>query len=149
MIRAILNIIKDKIELRAEHKDEACSISDLETLARFVFQSNRIRKDNSVKPEAFMPNNNLETSVTIKSRLEEKGLWEIGKAIANQQTLYGHASVRAVDVRNNSALDVVFKPAPGNPYHANIIGWPQEKEKRKSIAQVLADAATFYSNPQL
>lgn len=146
MIKKLFINFKKILSSFLSDKESITTISDKESLARFVFESNRIRKDKTVKPDAFMPNINLETSVTIKSDLSDLRLWEIGQIIATNMNkpLYGHADIIAADVRKNSVLDIVPKPETDNPNHANIIGWPEDKDKKKILAQELAAVATYF-----
>ena len=60
-----------------------------------------------------------------------------------QKTLHGRA-----DIQLDSFLDADLQIEPDNepPRHANIIGWPDEKEKQKSIAQELAARSSLILN---
>lgn len=123
-----------------------------EKLARFVFSSSHIRtSDKSVKPDAFMPPKNLKCSVTRHSfplKLSENDLWEIGKSIAKCRnvTLYGRGDIKADEVCQNS-LDVIPEQVFGNPNHANIVHWPNDKALQKNIAQKLSAAARYIPKP--
>jgi hypothetical protein len=46
-------------------------------------------------------------------------------------------------------LSVSAKPLSNNPNHANIEGWPTEKEEQKAIALKLAAVATKLISPPL
>jgi len=118
-------------------------VEDDELLARFVPFSGWIRPSNqTVKPDAFMPPENLELSVIRHVGLSIQELWQIGQSIvaARPAKLHGRADIGAGDVRKQS-LDVVPTSQPRN--HAHITGWPREKSAQKIIAQELAASATF------
>jgi len=56
------------------------------------------------------------------------------------RNLYGRGDIQALNIlENNLQIDPDNKPRR----HANIIGWPELKEERKSIAQELAAKASL------
>jgi len=125
-------------------------VASIEQLARFIVFSGWIRRsDQTVKQDAFIPPPDLELSVTRHKNLSEQELWRIGQSVADSRPakLHGRADIRAVNVRQQ-ALDVEPNPAPGNPNHANVIGWPVDKPAQKIIAQELAAKARFLPTPQ-
>ncbi len=124
-------------------------VADDEQLARFVLHSDWIRADQTVRQNAFIPHPHPDLSVTRHKGFSEKQLWDTGQDVATAQsrTLYGRADVSAASVRQQS-LTVEPYPIPGNPNHANILGWPKEKPAQKIIAQELAAASIYQSNPQ-
>ena len=116
------------------------AVTDDEWLARFILFRNWIRtSDRTVKPDAFIPHPYPDLSVTRHKNLSESELWQIGQGVADVRPakLYGRADIQAAEVRRQ-ALEVEAKPVPGNPNHANVVGWPAEKSAQKSIAQQLA-----------
>jgi hypothetical protein len=117
-----------------------------ELLARFIFQSNHIRGDHSVKQNAFIPYPKPNLSVTRHLGLAESELWEIGRKMADSRpaTLYGRADVHASTITAQS-LKIVPTATPRN--HANITGWPPDKPSQKIIAQEIAAAAQFVASP--
>jgi len=125
-------------------------VASIEQLARFIVFSGWIRRsDQTVKQDAFIPPPDLELSVTRHKNLSEQELWRIGQSVADSRPakLHGRADIRAVNVRQQ-ALDVEPNPVPGNPNHANVIGWPVDKPAQKIIAQELAAKARFLPTPQ-
>lgn len=118
------------------------TVADGEILARFVLFSRWIRADGTVKPDAFVPDKNLELSVTRHFGLSHQELWQIGQEIADARPakLHGRADVMADNVRKQF-LDVIPTPQPRN--HANIVSWPGEKSAQKIIEQELAAEAEF------
>jgi hypothetical protein len=129
----------------------ASRVQQEEVLARFVFSSNHIRKENGrVHENAFMPPPVGALSVTRHNALDSEHLWLLGLAIGAQtpRTLYGRADVTAATYRSVK-LDVKAAPAPGNDHHAEVVGWPSEKPKQKLIAlEVAAQAAAVpYQHP--
>jgi hypothetical protein len=72
----------------------------------------------------------------------------VGRDIAQQRkvTLYGRADVTA-SVCFAQGLNIEAAPVHGNPNHANIGGWPAEKDARKMVAMELATRAIYCSQP--
>jgi hypothetical protein len=68
-------------------------------------------------------------------------IWAIGEsakpAVAGA-ALHGRAEIKARQVRA-TGLGLVADPEPST--HAAIVGWPDEKDKRKHLAQELAKSA--------
>jgi len=119
-------------------------VSPKESLGRYLSQRTHYSTTkNSVKPQAFMPPLDLRLSVFRIDGLQLEEIWEIGQkkvmdAMHQLKVLYGIADVKVSKVQeNNLKVDPDNRP----PRHANIIGWPEEKEKQKIIAQELAAEA--------
>jgi len=92
-----------------------------------------------------MPRNG-ETSVFRISDLSDKDIWDIGDnivAVALKKPILGRGDIKAAIVIRNH-LKVVPNEPP--PRHANIINWPDEKQKQKLIALDLAAEAEFIKN---
>jgi hypothetical protein len=120
-------------------------ISDDEMLARFVLKKEWIRKaDNTPKQDAFIPPKDLQLSVTRHAGISTEQLIETGESVAVETSLQflGRADIEAGAVVKN-ALKAVAWPLAKNQNHAHVIGWPADKEARKTIAQELAAAAKF------
>jgi len=121
------------------------SVADAEDLARFLPQSNYFNQA-GVKPVAFLPNpKNLETSVFRQGGDDIPNLRRIGQEnISADRTIYGAAFVKALHVRA-AMLQVLASEPPA--HHANIVGWPcdkdpeMEKARRKDLANQLAQHA--------
>jgi hypothetical protein len=124
-------------------------VMDSEVLVRFIFNSSEYRKsDLTVKPKAFMPPKNGKWSVTRRGNLEECAIWSIGQSVASarQQALHGKGEILAAAVRW-TGLKVEPAPLQKNPNHANVVGWPQEKDRLMSVAQQLAAAMSPIKKP--
>ena len=132
--------------LPREIQNALLHVSDNESLARFIFQRNHIRGDQTVKPNAFIPHPWPNLSVTRHVGLTEEELWETGKEIAEDRpaTLYGRADIHASTITKQS-LSIIPTATPRN--HANITGWPPDKPSQKIIAQEIAAAARFVPPP--
>lgn len=120
-------------------------LSDDEVLARFVLKTEWIRTiDNTIKQDAFIPPKDLQLSVTRHAGISAEQLIETGKSVAAETELQflGRADIDAQTVVK-SALKTVAWPLANNPNHAHVVGWPADKEARKTIAQELAAAAKF------
>lgn len=117
-----------------------------EPLARYLTSSNHFsREKNIVKPTAFMPPPDLRLSVFRINELDENSIWAI--AIDNimrnknsETSLYGRAEILSSNVLScNLSIDPDNTP----PRHANIVGWPKEKDQQKMKALELAKKATL------
>ena len=122
-----------------------------ELLARYVTSSRWFRKqDLTVKQDAFIPPEDpLELSVTRQITFTEDDIWRIGKVVAGgmERNLHGRADIKT-DCVIKQRLSVTPQPVPNNPNHANIVGWPLEKNERKMRALELAKVARFVPNPE-
>ncbi|MCX7049359.1 MAG: hypothetical protein NTX50_28230 [Candidatus Sumerlaeota bacterium] len=121
-------------------------IANDEWVARYILFKSWICSDKKIRANAFMPYPHSDLSVTRHIGLSEPELWGLGQAVANLRslTLHGRADVLAVSIRKQS-LEIQPSPPPRN--HANIIGWPKEKQAQKVIALKIADAARYTPAP--
>jgi len=119
-------------------------LSDDEMLARFVLKKEWIRPDSTIKQDAFIPPKDLQLSVTRHAGISTEKLIETGKFIAAETSLefLGRADIETRAVVKN-ALKAVAWPLANNQNHAHIVGWPADKEARKTIAQELAASTVF------
>jgi len=119
-------------------------LSDNEMLARFVLKKEWIRHDGTIKQDAFIPPKDLQLSVTRHIGISTQQLIGIGKSVAAETSLnfLGRADIESRVVVKN-ALKAVAWPLANNQNHAHIMGWPADKEARKTIAQELAASAKF------
>jgi len=128
--------------LEEEHKTP----SDL--LARFITANAWVRKDGTIRQDAFMPPKDLNLSVTRHLRLSEEEMWRIGEAIVTKigerraAALLGRADLHDHEV-TPLGLNTVPAPRPENPNHAHITGWPADKPEQKELALNLAAAARY------
>ncbi|MCU0567479.1 MAG: hypothetical protein MUF49_12890 [Oculatellaceae cyanobacterium Prado106] len=122
-------------------------VAETELLARYVVQSSQFRSsDQTVKPDLFVPHPYQELSVTRHLQATEAEIWAVGHEVASGRTLYGRADIVARDCTVD-ALRVVEKPLPSNPNHADIEGWPLQKQDQKAIALKLAASASKLIRP--
>jgi hypothetical protein len=114
-----------------------------ETLSRFVVYNRWIRADNTVRHIAFTPNKNGATSVFRISGISDNEVWNIGeREVGTKQNkpILGRADITASIISNH--LEIIPSEPPER--HADITGWPEEKDKQKDIALELAEAADLY-----
>lgn len=129
--------------------DDVPPVGSDEILARFVLRDGWIRKsDNSVRSDAFMPPPNGRFSVTRHLLATEPELWSVGRSVAEarQLVLHGRADLSTASYARHD-LVVAAAQVPGNPNHADVCGWPQDKAAVKAIALALAEAARFVPLP--
>ena len=117
-------------------------------LARYLLQKTHYSALNSrVKPGAFLPNRERQTSVFLIRGLSEQEIWQIGEEHVSgplDKRLRARADV-IVSTVEEQGLRVDLDNIP--PRHANIIGWPEEKSAQKLIALELASRASLVLNP--
>lgn len=112
-----------------------------ESLVRYLTQSNHYNLPTySVKPKAFEPPANLRLSVFRVDGLTIEDVWQIGQEkVVNKmpqpRTLHGFADIKARAVAD---LSLAIDPDNEPPRHASIVGWPEDKSKKKLVAQQLA-----------
>ncbi len=124
-------------------------VADRELLARFIFfESYFDTKKQRIKHNAFMPDQDLETSVSRIDALDEQQVWMIGVDVASEsgRRLCARGDLSTEIVRKHR-LNVVSQEPP--PRHANIVGWPTEKSEQKLLAKELAASASLVVKPQI
>jgi len=132
----------------------SAAVSEDELLARFILYRGYVRKDLTVKPEAFIPHPYPDLSVTQHDDLSEEDLWGIAWSIAEEKQLstgrpsvvYGRADIVTGDVTKQN-LQVQPWPTPRNRNHVNITGWPPDKPSQKIKALELAAGARYVARP--
>lgn len=121
-------------------------VAPQELLSRFILYRDHIRtSNNTVKPQAFMPHPHEDLSVTRHLDLDQEAIWSIGEDVAQQRErrLYGQA-VNQASTYMEQKLKVLPAPIiPENPNHANVTGWPPDKEAQKMLAILIADVSEY------
>ncbi len=122
------------------------SIQSSEPLARFITDKSYFRPSNkTVRHNAFMPNRDGETSVYRIIGLVDPEIFEIGRrfvADKRNKPLLGRADIEVLKILDRD-LTVISDPVP-HPRHANIVDWPEERERYRLIAVELADEAELH-----
>ena len=121
-------------------------VLDSEIVARFILYSRWVRADGTVRQDAFIPDDQLELSVTRCSGVPDREIWEIAEGIAraSERSLHGKADIGVAVIRSNK-LDVKVTPVPENPHHADVVNWPVRKDEQKIAAMALAASSQFHS----
>lgn len=122
-----------------------CSVvSPSEWLSRYILHSSHIRRNQTVKPDSFIPHPYPDLSVTRNLELSDKAIWDSGKRVAavTDKVLYGRAENKADDYTSQH-LKVLSDPTPDNPNHANVTGWPGEKPAQKMVALLIAAKSKY------
>lgn len=119
-------------------------VANDELLARYVTQSGQFRpSDNTVRQNLFLPHPHRELSVTRHLSATEAEIWAAGEDVSTKRDrkLYGRTDIQASACTLNG-LRVFAMPILNNPNHADISGWPSEKQEQKAIALKLAALAS-------
>jgi len=127
-----------------------------EIVARYILEKRLIfDKDKSAKPRLFYPYKHVELSVNRHRDCTDEEIWEFGFGVAafRRKTLHGRCDITVAECTFDS-LSVVAKPirnhpkaVPDNPNHADIVGYPDNKEDQMSLAQKLAARASQRIQP--
>ena len=118
--------------------------SPTELLSRFILERNKYSVEYmKAKPGLYIPNREGKLSVLRSTDQTEEKIWEWGNdhaAIPMGKTLYGRADCTGMLF---TTLGLKVEPDDSPPRHANVVGWPEEKSKRKNLADKLAREATL------
>ena len=114
-------------------------VGDQEWISRFLFSDHHfVRSSGRVKHHAFSPRNG-EVSVFRIDDLPAHEIFRLGRQIAGSgriDELKARADLKTIEVRS-AKLDVASAPRI-HQRHANIVGWPGEKERIRALTMELA-----------
>jgi len=121
-----------------------------ELLARYVFRKEFVRADGTLKPDPFIPYRHTELSVTRHIGLDDAQIWELGEGVAaarrESAILQGRGDVQTSAFMKEN-LSVRPDPIEGNPNHANVYGWPDDKAEQRAIALEIVKSVTYLPKP--
>ena len=120
-----------------------------ERISRFVLQRSHIGGPFGVRPSAFIPPSSLQparmaTSVFRTSSLTLAEVWDLADNVVGRAR--GLKALGSADLTAGAISEVglTVTPAPEpHPLHADIVGWPAEKERRKELALLLCHRTTL------
>jgi len=114
-----------------------------EIVARYLQSKRNIRADKSIKPDEFVPFSQVARSVNRHRDCSEDEIWQFGRQVAAQTStpLLGRTDV-LVSHCTIGELSVKAAPVPGNPNHADIVGYPSAKSDQKALALKIAANAS-------
>lgn len=118
-----------------------------EVLSRFIFSRSHFNLGQGrVKPGAFLPSRDLETSVFRTVELGQEEIRRIGDMVGE---LSGRSLKAWAEVLAGVVFDLGLGVRPDNvpERHAAIIGWPEQKDEQISLAQQLAEVAGLHLPP--
>jgi len=114
-------------------------------VARFVFESRKIKADGTPRPAAFEPERHpektiFETSVCGLNGVSNSRLWKLGKTIRSDKQAIAAFEIKVEKV---NAAGLQCHAAPEShpvdyPEHGVIVGWDEDKSKRIAAQQRLA-----------
>ena len=113
-----------------------------ETVSRYLFKDD-IRSDETIRYQAFLPSSsNPKISVFRVFKLSEQEIWALAvekvEPIRRKRvTARGDLSIAQVQDRKL----VVQPDAETTSRHANIVGWPPDRDERATIAKDIAAIA--------
>jgi hypothetical protein len=113
-----------------------------ESVSRYLIKG-EIRSDGVVRHGAFLPSSsNLKHSVFRIIDLADEEIWTL--AVEKVEPMRGRVIGRG-DLRVSGIIENNLRVAPDeNPEsrHADIVGWPEDRDHRATIAKVLAALAS-------
>jgi len=111
-------------------------------VSRFIFDRNQIRKNEpGVKYRAFLPGADGTLSVYRVLNLNDEEIWEI--AVRHVEPGRGKKALARGDclIKVFQQHNLQIEPDEDPPRHANIVGFPEEKDLQKSITMEIAAQA--------
>ncbi|MYM87714.1 hypothetical protein GTP91_11030 [Rugamonas sp. FT82W] len=120
-------------------------VSNDEPATRFIYDSDKIFQNGSVKPAAFLPtpdktSGRLETSICRIKDCTEERIWHLAKTQRQDKTVKGRAD-HSVQSAHDAGLECIAAPVTDFPEHAVLLGWPADKPACKVIAMMLSKAS--------
>ena len=117
-------------------------VSREEEITRYLLEKNEIRSNGKLHWRALLPNRDGETSVYRISGCSEQDIWITG--LHDVAAVRGKVLIGRGDLKASSIYDKALTLRPDDNLtsnHADIIGWPEEKDRLQAIAIDLADEA--------
>jgi hypothetical protein len=129
----------------ARRNADPLSLFESDQLSRFLFQKGEFSVDKRiVKRAAFMPaRESRTTSVFQTTGLRDVEILTIARTHVEperKKEVLGWANLQAQAV-HKTGLQTRYDNNP--PRHVELVGWPIEKDRQHSIAQLLAAAASL------
>lgn len=117
-------------------------MNDISSISRFANIKHVRTSNNTLRHNLFSPPNSLKLSVFNISELQNEKIWEL--ADLHVAPFRGPVIGRA-DLSGNQIVEegLQLEEASPPPRHMDITGWPEEKEKRLTIAKSFALKSIF------
>lgn len=114
--------------------------SDL--VARYLLEGEIRNMDKTIRHQAFMPPQSLKHSIFRTYDLSEEGIWALAveKVEPARGKVIGRGNLRISEILENT-LRVTPDEDPESR-HADIVGWPADRNHRATLAKVLAALAS-------
>jgi hypothetical protein len=133
-------------------------VDHAERITRFLVQEKWFNpRTRHISPQAFSPKKPtppatvFKTSVYRTQECADHEIWQIGencvtKARKDGQRVLARADLKANDILSKAGLLIQPSPTP-HPRHADIINWPDSREKQLDKMNVLAELAELQLLP--
>jgi hypothetical protein len=111
-------------------------------VARYLLEGEIRNSDRTIRHQAFMPPLSLKHSVFKIYNLSDEDIWSLAveKVEPARGKVIGRGDLRVSEIIENS-LRVEPDEDPGSR-HADMVGWPNDRNHRATIAKVLAAIAS-------
>ena len=115
-----------------------------EVLGHFLYSKREIKRGGVIHHRAFLPGKSGKLSVMRLRGASKEEIREVGSRIGalRDRVLLGRGDLEYW-VFSRAGLEVVTAPEMGNPNHADVVGWPDIRQKRLTLAMMLAASATL------
>jgi len=117
-------------------------VSPEEELSKYILQKGDIRGNGTLKYQSMLPGPDGRRSVFRIYGLSEDEIWKLAleKVVPQRpESLVGRADLLAEIVYRHQLT--ILPDEDLQSRHADIAGWPQDKDEKMSIAQALAEGA--------
>ena len=115
------------------------SVDPAETVSRFLLKGDIRSQDNTIKHAVFLPSaSNLKISVYRISELSDDAIWAL--AVEKVEPLRGRVIGRG-DLTSLTIIEerlILTPDLDPASRHADIVGWPEDRDARATIAKALA-----------
>ena len=145
--RRFRHLFKENFSRIFSKRPDPSVIREEEVLSRFINSTSHYRKEKKrVLYGAFLPTRNGETSVFRTSDLAESAIWSLAQEqlaprLPSGRRIHGRGDIEVSGIRSTGLR--VEPEVSTHHLHANILGWPSEKEKQRLFAGELALRATL------
>lgn len=118
------------------------AVAPHEIASRFLIDGQVWTESREVKYPAFIPPKSLKLSIFRTSNLNEQEIWTLAveKVEPSRGPVIGRGELTVAVIAEEKLQ--VFSDEDQNSRHADVVGWPVDRDARVTIAKVLAAKAS-------
>lgn len=138
------------LDIFAKFDLQSREVKDGERITRFILFSRHLKM--KIRYQSLLPPQNLKLSVYRTSKCDEEKIWWLGKYfVSNRRSdmkeIRGRGDFSGTQIIDHKTLSIQPLKKP-HPRHADVIGWPADKDLQKAIAMEMVPFVTFLQIPQ-